>query len=197
MRGVGLTRRFSLLLTAWALVLLAHPGWAGTLRTVADVDGDGVRDRVTLDRRDPSVVRVRLSSTGTVSVLRSARPISSLVAHDLDGDHKAELIAADTRGAVHVWTHARQARVFQPSHAAWPMNGVLAETTRPSVDDVPTSDDPPSPHSGGPTLDFAPALARPGPSASHSRLWGSRLPRPLTPGSRSPFAPRPPPSLSL
>ena len=76
----------------------------------ADFDGDGRHDRVAIDRRDPSLLRVWLSATGATELIRNARPLLRVAAIDLDGDRRPELIATDTSVAgLHVWKkHGRR-----------------------------------------------------------------------------------------
>jgi hypothetical protein len=79
-------------------------------RVVADLDGDGVRDHVSLSRRDPTLVRVWLSSTRQIDVIRSREPILHIAAADLDGDARKELVA---RGPASLRVWSRRSGHFQ------------------------------------------------------------------------------------
>jgi hypothetical protein len=93
-----------------------------------DFDGDGRRDRFTVDRREPSVVRVWLSASGTTELIRTRGPVLQVVVTDLDGDHRQELVARGGESRIHVWTHTRTGfrsyrrrhldagAIFQPNH---------------------------------------------------------------------------------
>jgi len=71
---------------------------------VADFDGDGQRDRAELVASEPASVRIYLSGTHKIAVIRSATPILGLAARDLDGDKRDELIARGSSTRLQVWT---------------------------------------------------------------------------------------------
>jgi len=85
--------------TVWiacACVLLSAPFAAAADRSLAaDFDGDGKSDHVAIDRTEPSLLHVWLSTTGRTDVIRSPRALFRIAATDVDGDDRPELIAAD------------------------------------------------------------------------------------------------------
>ena len=106
------TARRALRLVCFAAALCAPGVASAELPAAADFDGDGRSDTVTLDRTEPSVVRVWLSRTGTSAVLRSKRPLASVMAADLDGDHRPELIVRDIFSHLHIWKRDAKAGRF-------------------------------------------------------------------------------------
>ena len=113
-----------------ARVAAAADAWV-----VADFDGDGIRDRAALDKRDPSTLRVWLSTTHRVSVIHSAAPVVGLSARDLDGDRRAELIVGARGTNFQVWTTRRHGLTpFKPWHAR---RSALTRATQSRVDDQP------------------------------------------------------------
>lgn len=184
------------LLFVATLVYLCLPSAlaAQTLLT-ADFDGDGQHDRVSVDAAEPGVLHVWLSSTGTTTTIRTATSLRTIVARDLDGDRRAELIASDARAGLRVWTKKRHGfRSFRPRPTG---PGAVKRPARRSIDDRPTSDSSEissggaaslalelSAHPRGPDTVSAAVVDRschPTPSALHF----------------SPFAPRPPPPSAL
>lgn len=96
-----------------ACVLLVARAAAAGQPVVADFDGDGQHDTATLDAHGrSSVIRVWLSTTRAISLIRSRTPIAAIGAQDIDGDRRAELIAGGT-SHLQVWTmrHTRFERV--------------------------------------------------------------------------------------
>jgi hypothetical protein len=89
-------------------VLCAANAYAASPTVVADLDGDGHGDHVSFDANEPSVVRIWLSATGSVHIIRSAQPLRAITAVDLNGDHRSELIATTQSSGLHVWTKARR-----------------------------------------------------------------------------------------
>lgn len=92
-------------LLAFACVLALSPRAArATQRINADFDGDGQRDQVTVDiSRSPVVLRVWLSTAQHPWVIHSRRPLLRVVAVDLDGDGKPELVATERGTGLRVW----------------------------------------------------------------------------------------------
>lgn len=129
----------ALILTGGACVWLGGTAAQATESSItADFDGDGQDDRVTVDFGEPSVLHVWLSTTGTTSTVHSAAPVLQIVARDLDGDHRAELIGRDSAAGLHIWTNKRKGfRSFRP-HRVVP--GALGRATHHRWDDGPTSD---------------------------------------------------------
>lgn len=173
------------------LVLAASPALAGP-SVVADFDGDGQRDHATLERHEPSVLRVWLSTTQTISILHTSSPILGMAARDLDGDRRDELIA-DVSSGLEVWTARRKG--FQPFHPRPELPRAVGSPTQGAVDDG-SRDAPPAvlPDSVAPlVLTLMPRLRRPSTVAtgfaprSTDAAISARPP--------TPFAPRPPPLL--
>ena len=89
---------------ACVLLLPAFAAAAERPRPV-DLDGDGRHDRFTVDsHRDPSVLRVWLSASNTTHLIRARVPLVQVIAVDLDGDHRPELVARDSESRIRVWT---------------------------------------------------------------------------------------------
>lgn len=84
-------------------ILLAPGVGAAAPPDAADLDGDGRSDVITLDRTQPSTVRVWLTRTSTAAVIHTRRPIVRIIAADLDGDRRPELIVRDIFSALHIW----------------------------------------------------------------------------------------------
>ena len=97
-----------------------------------DFDGDGQRDQVRLDLRQPSVLQVWLSASDTTHVIRSRVPLLQMVTSDLDGDHRPELIARDSESRIRVWTHRHEG--FRRYRARKVVPGTLKPKSR-GVDD--------------------------------------------------------------
>jgi hypothetical protein len=99
---VRLLRQFGWLAVVCAL--LGAPRAARAEQSVfADFDGDGRRDEARVDDYHRRTVSVWLSATQRSRVLRTARPILQLAAGDLDGDGRAELVAAGGDPGLVVW----------------------------------------------------------------------------------------------
>src|SRR5215468_1516742 len=101
-------------LAGLCLLLLAPRAEAGHRRLFIDFDADGRRDRVTLDVREPWIVRIWLSATRSTHIIRSAQPLRDIAAVDLDGDHRPELIASTRSRGLQVWTNAPGGFVVYP-----------------------------------------------------------------------------------
>jgi len=184
------------LLLACSCVLLSS-SFARAAESVlnVDVDGDGLHDRVIVDSREPSLLRVWLSTTGGISTIRSSSPLIRVVATDLDGDHRAELIARDSASGLHVWTRGRKRFHQVRPHST--DASTLARQKRHVVDDGATDESTGTSWDGASLLGL---LLTSQPRAPASLDLG------LAPGSRwsrrshlpiAPFAPRPPPITSL
>lgn len=92
----------------WACVLLWPHVAAAQSFLAIDVDGDGLRDHFRLESGGSSVLHVWLSATDTTQVIHTRVPLLQVVATDLDGDHRPELIARDSESKIHVWTRTRK-----------------------------------------------------------------------------------------
>lgn len=104
---------------AWLALIAAVPGAIAAETCVSgDFDGDGYGDRAVLDRQEPSVVRVWLSKSRRVHVMRARVTLSAIAARDLNGDRRAELVAREAKASLHVWTLGRSGfRAFGPREA--------------------------------------------------------------------------------
>ena len=86
------------------LCLLPRLAGAAEPSLAIDFDGDGRHDQVTLDGRQPFLLHIWLSRSGTTEVLHARAPLQRVAAIDLDGDRRPELIARDSESRIHVWT---------------------------------------------------------------------------------------------
>ena len=119
------------------LLLCGRVAAAAELSVTGDLDGDGQRDRVTFDRADPCVLKVWLSAAGTTWTVRSRTPIVRIAVKDLDGDHRAELIARGRAPGLLVWTTRKHKgfKTYRPRRTTAPS---VSRSTRHAV----RSDDP-------------------------------------------------------
>ena len=194
MRPSPLTPRRALWLACACLLLIPSLAAAAESLLAADFDGDGRRDQVMLDRRQPSVLQVWLSASGTTQEIYRGAPLQELVAADLDGDHRPELIARDSGWHLHVWTPQRKGfRSYRPFNVL-PLS--LRHSTRRSVDD--DDEEPVDIIPSTALTHFALALCPLPRAPAHARASGRVSPavraRRSVPSS-DPFAPRPPPAL--
>jgi hypothetical protein len=117
----------------WAYLLIGPSVAAAAPSVIADFDGDRQPDRAELSHREPSAVRIWLSTTRRTSVVRSSSPILSIAARDLDGDRRAELIATKASTGLQVWTARRHGfAAFNPKRVTL---STLSPPTCHSVDD--------------------------------------------------------------
>jgi hypothetical protein len=174
-----------------ACVLLApHTAQAAERSVRADFDGDGQRDHASLDRLEPSVVRIWLSTTRSAAIVRSPTPIAGIAALDLDGDRRAELIAGGASTGLQIWTARRHG--LSP-FASQQVPGTLARPVRHTVADDP-DDEPPA---------VAPAASSPialelaseprAPTPARTRVADSRTFLPCSSGHAASLSPRAPP----
>jgi hypothetical protein len=96
-----------------AVALLALPATARAGQVYGDFDHDGRRDSASLDPAHASILKIWLSSTQTLRVIRTRHPIATLGAFDLDGDGRAELVAADTGANLHVWRASARGQIHR------------------------------------------------------------------------------------
>lgn len=114
-------------------VLCATRAFAHGSAIIADFDGDGRHDRVSLDASEPSIVRIWLSATRTTQIIRSSQPLQSVTAVDLNNDRRAELVATTQSSGLHVWTKARAG--FRAYHRKRTAPRTLGHPERRRVDD--------------------------------------------------------------
>jgi len=195
MRTVTAVLGRSFMLACACMLLSSTVARASEPGLVVDLDGDGVHDRAIVDSREPSLLRVWLSTTGGIPTIRSSSPLIRVVATDLDGDHRAELIARDSASGLHVWTRGRKRFHQVRPHST--DASTLAMQKRHAVDDGATDESTGTSWDGASLLGL---LLTSQPRAPASLDLG------LAPGSRwsrrshlpiDPFAPRPPPHTSL
>ncbi len=192
-----LSRRLGCLAVLCALLCWPRAGAAAEpapQQVYADFDGDGQRDRAAVDSTESSILRVWLSKTQHVGVLRTHSPVVRLAALDLDGDGRTELVVATARSTgLHVWkARGGRFKTYRPRPVA---TAIARESTRRSVKDDPTGavDSTPTQTYGDPAaLDaHAPALTRLLTRSPHSPLRDQRA-RSHRPSD--PSVPRAPPA---
>ena len=172
-------------------VLCAPHAHAKGTRIFADFDGDGHRDRISLDAAEPSVVRIWLSASRSTQIIRSAQPLLSITAVDLNGDHRSELVATTRSSGLHIWTKAHRGfRIYKGKH---PPPRSVGRQGRHTVDD---EENDPAPAAGAskpvppPTATSVHRRGPPNdvPADAHELIVHVRSATPLAPSS-----PRPPP----
>ena len=183
----------TLSLICLCMLLLAPRAEAGHRRLFADFDADGRRDRVTLDAREPWIVRIWLSATRSTHIIRSAHPLREITAVDLNGDRRPELIASSTTRGLQVWTKAPSGFVSY-KHRPRPPTRDISGSKRHRVDDD-TDELPPGDASAKVTLAFV---------VTGVDRWAA-IPDGVRPAERpgnrrstprlTPLSPRPPPAL--
>lgn len=177
-------------------LLCGHVAAAAELSVTGDLDGDGKRDRVTFDRADPQVLKVWLSSANTTWTVRTRIPIVRIVVKDLDGDHRAELIARGKAPGLLVWTAKKHKgiRTFRPRRTTAPS---VSRSTRHTVrnESPETTSGAESPGSSAVPLLLSSQPRAPAPVAS-TRVE-TATPAPRRHFSFDALAPRPPPATTL
>jgi hypothetical protein len=186
-----LSRRFGWLVLLAGLMLWPRASYADQ-QVYADFDGDGQRDHATFDPAHASTLRVWLSGSRRAGVLHSRLQLLRLTAIDLDGDGHPELVAADRRAGVHVWSAGRgRFKPYRHRRATTPhaSNRVPGKT----LGEDPSSPDdsaPSRPYGGPADLDAsAPDVSWTGDPVSPVRPAERRLTAPHTFDSASPRAP--------
>ena len=185
-----LRRRLSLL-SVFLLLGMPVASAAGP-SVVADFDGDGLRDHAELCLREPSQIHIWLSGTQRTWTLRSATPILSLAASDLDGDRKAELIASGPSTGLQIWT-GRRGRLT-PFHSRRGSTGTQFHDKGHSVDDGP--EEAPAADAGqtsAPPIALALSPAPRAPALVAARASTRPAAPPDSARVLTPLAPRPPP----
>ena len=190
-RIAGTLRR--LVWAVWVCTLLApHAVHAGDRSVLADFDGDGQRDRATLDGLEPSVLRVWLSSTHSTAIVRGHTPIAGIAARDLDGDLRAELIAGGASTGLQVWTRHRTG--FAPFTPRPTASGTLGPPRRHNIEED-SDEAPAATTSTGSSLVALALSPQPrAPSRPTARLLSLAPADPHAPERLAPVAPRPPPA---
>ena len=175
-------------------LLLAPRAEARHRRLFADLDADGRRDRVTFDVRHPWIVRIWLSATRSTHIIRSAQPLRNVVAVDLNGDRRPELIASNRTLGLQVWTKAPSGFV-KYSQRPRPPTRQVGGSERHHVDD--NSDGVPAAVPGARvTLEFVVSSFDRSISADDSGQPDAEQPRDGRFTLRlAPLSPRPPPVL--
>jgi hypothetical protein len=92
---------------ALAASILAVPGVAAAETVFADVDRDGIRDVLSVLGTSRSTLQVWISSTQQFRKLHTTRPIYRVVAVDVDGDGRPEIVASDTSAKLHIWRQGK------------------------------------------------------------------------------------------
>jgi hypothetical protein len=124
-----------LLLVCTCVLLFAPAVHASDPAVSADFDGDGQTDHVVFDLADPSVLRIRLTKTHSDLIVRSPEPLLRVAAVDLDGDHRAELVASGPRG-LQIWTKkGKRFRVYHPRRST--ASESLTRSRRPAIHETP------------------------------------------------------------
>src|SRR5262247_3487913 len=121
-------------LVGLCVLLLVPRAEAGHRRLFADLDADGRRDHVTVDKHEPWIVRIWLSATRSTHIIRSSQPLRGITAVDLNGDRRPELIFTNRPHGLQVWTSAPGGFVAYP-HRPRPPTDDVSGSTRHRVDD--------------------------------------------------------------
>lgn len=188
-RRIGRTLAFVCL----CLLLATPAAEAGRRRLFADFDADGRRDHVTLDAREPWIVRIWLSATRSTHVIRSVQPLRDITAVDLNGDRRPELIATSRSHGLQVWTKAAGGFVTYFRHRP-PISRDVGGAGRHQVNDD-TDESPPGDANGKLTPVLLAASVNRRLTSPHVGRRGAEQP----PGGRAairltPLSPRPPPA---
>ena len=189
MRHLALTLRHAFWMVCACVLLLPHVAAAEPSLPI-DFDGDGRRDQVMLDQREPSVLHVSLSASDTTQLIRARVPLLQIVAADLDGDHRPELIARGSESQIHVWT--RKGTRFHSYRPRDVVLDTLGQRNRGGVEDK--DREPSGARASAPlAVTLRASLRTPGPEASPACApHTARACRSLT--AVEPFVPRPPPA---
>lgn len=154
MRYLAVTLRRAFWLACVVVCLTSTVAAAAETTFLTDLDGDGLRDRVTFNSSQPFIVRVWLSSSGSTQVIHSRIPVVKITAADLDGDHRLELVARDGSDGVQIWKKGRRGfKSYSPKRLVF---GAIGHRGHRKFDDGPTSSPPvvPGHSASSPLLDL-------------------------------------------
>ena len=187
-------RRIFWMLCAAAVLLLPQLAAAQEKPLLVDLDGDGAHDRVIVGApNQASNVSVWLSTSQAEQRIRTRSIVLQIVASDLDGDNRPELIARDSKSRIHVWT--RKGQKFH-SYRPRPSSRGSFEPDHHAVED--DDQDRPGATASPRVVPFA-LLLSPFPRAPGGNGADAAAPEFARPTRTStmvePFAPRPPPAL--
>ena len=188
-------RRTFWMLCAAAVLLLPQLAAAQEKPLLVDLDGDGHHDRVIVGSpSQASNVRVWLSTSQAEQRIRTRSTVLQIVASDLDGDNRPELIARDSKSRIHVWT--RKGQKFHSYRPRSSTRGSL-EADHHAVEN--DDEERPGATMSPRVVPFA-LLLSPSPRAPGNNGAGAPAPDGARPPHTStlvePFAPRPPPALA-
>jgi hypothetical protein len=103
-----------------ALFAFVVPAAAGAEPPRADLDGDGVHDRIAISRR-PGVLALRLSGACRPVYLRANDFVVRFVVADIDRDGDADVVAETRRSGLLFWINKGRGRfAFQSPHVRPP-----------------------------------------------------------------------------
>jgi len=124
-----------------SLAALLVPSLARADTVRADLDGDGVRDRIEFTRGSREFA-IRFSSTQQWQRLHVTDLIVTFVVADVDRDGDPDLVANTTTSGVHVWINKRRGVFAARTPSARPTHIRLARhRAAPAVRGVPTPGD--------------------------------------------------------
>jgi len=177
------------------LLLSGRTAAASELHVGGDLDGDGQRDRITLDRTHPYVLNVWLSSSQTTWTVRSRTPIVRVAVSDLDGDNRAELITRGKEPGLTVWTRKKHHgfKRYHPRRTELPS---IARTSPRAIHQHDAGDTSSAPSSGSSSLGLLIASRPRAPAPTGARSVDSPLVDACRAVVLSVFAPRPPPAFA-
>jgi hypothetical protein len=134
-----LVARKLILATICSLAALLVPNLAQADTVRADLDGDGVRDRVEF-KPGSREFAIRFSSTQQWQQLRARDLIVTFVLADVDRDGDPDLVANTSTSGVHVWINKGRGFFAARTHSARTSHIRLTRhRARPAVRGVPTA----------------------------------------------------------
>ncbi|MFN7984254.1 MAG: VCBS repeat-containing protein [Vicinamibacterales bacterium] len=177
------------------LLLCGNLAAASELHVGGDLDGDGQRDRVTLDRTHPYILNVWLSSSQTTWTVRSRTPIVRVALSDLDGDNRPELITRGKEPGLTVWTRKKHQgfKRYHPRRTELPS---IARTAPHAIHHHGESDSSGAPSGGSSSLGMLIASRPRAPALIGVHAVDSLLVDACRAVVLAVFAPRPPPAFA-